>query len=169
MQRTRSATVGLRGGAWAELSREPECGAHVFAALDSGLSPHESCQTPHDGEPQSGPAKAAGRRHIDLGEGRKQRIQAIGRDPDPCIAHFESCQEAFGSEVHQFDLNRDLARLSEFDGIPAQIQKNLPQARLIPHHAFRKSRINVGDDLEALGIGRERNETRHLLHDVTQI
>ena len=68
---------------------ERERAPHAELAFEPDLASHQLDQPPRDAEAQSGPAVAAGGRHVGLRERLEQPLGLLARHADAGVAHGE--------------------------------------------------------------------------------
>ena len=66
-------------------------------------------------------------------------------------------------------LDRHFAFLRKFDSVAAEVQQDLAQAARIAAHQVRKARIDQGDDLEALGMRLNRQQSGDVFDRIAHI
>ncbi|MGD0134563.1 MAG: hypothetical protein ABSE57_21145 [Bryobacteraceae bacterium] len=102
-----------------------ERAALAFLALHPDASVHHLDQSAGDGQTETGAAKSSGEGAVHLGECIEDQRLFFGWNPDSGIAHGEVQRLPFLG--CPFDLDRDAASLGELDGVPDEIDQNLPQ------------------------------------------
>ena len=128
---------------------EADAAAH---ALDDALG---------DGEPEPGASEPAGRPVVGLLEFEKNARLRLRRDPDPGVAHGEA---DFLRPDAGLDDHRDAAGVGELDGVAGEIEQHLPQPCGVADHPLRQTLVEIGGDLEALGLHARGQQLDHFLH-----
>ena len=86
---------------------------------------------------------------------RKIRSLRLGRDADAGVAHQEA--DFIGPDAG-LDDQRDAAGRGELDGVAGEIEQHLPQPRRVADHFHRQPLVDIGRDLDLLGLRARRQQ-----------
>jgi hypothetical protein len=121
-------------------------------ALSPEPTLHQRGEATRDGQAESGASVAAGGGTVGLREGFEDRLKLLPRDPDPRVldGHMEHhVVRALAPHVH---LNRHVAALGELDGIPGQVEDDLPEATRVADERVGNLRRHGIGELQALAV-----------------
>ena len=119
----------------AQTETENAAAAGCAAYLDA--APHQLHQLFANGQPQTGPAKAAGGGGLGLRKTVEHALQVFCGNANAGIFDHELQRGVDGVQVQQPDMHGDLALVRELDGVAAQIDQYLLQAHVITNQHFR--------------------------------
>jgi hypothetical protein len=114
--------------------------------------------------PKAGAAEAARHRGVGLGERVEDRLQALRRDADAGVLHFEVQLLAL-----QLGAQGDAAFFGELDRVVEQVGQHLAHAQLVAAQAGRQGRVVVDVDVQALGARVRRQGRRQLVDQRQQV
>ena len=66
------------------------------------------------------------------------------------------------------DDQRNAAGRSELDGIAGEVEQHLPQPRSVADHVHRQPFVDIGGDLDLLGLGARRQQLGDVLDHARQ-
>ena len=90
----------------------------------------------------------------------KMRACCVGGDADAGVAHRERDLAGAGAGL---DDDADAAGLGELDGVAGEVEQHLAQPRGVADDALGQPLVDVGGDLEALGLRARRQQLDHVL------
>ena len=126
-------------------------------ALDLDAAAHALDDAARDGEAQAGAAELPRRAAVGLLELVEDAGLLLRRDADAGVAHLEHDLAGAGPGL---DDDADAAGLGELDGVAGEIEQHLAQPRGVADDALRQPLVDVGGDLEALGLGARARAAR---------
>ena len=136
--------------------------------LDPDLAPHHFHQTPTDGQTQARAAEFPCGAPVRLTEGLEQVPGLLWRHADAGVFDIDGQADTPIRGFANGDIQSDVARFSELDGIVDQIDQNLPQAQRIAHQVVGHVRSHVNQELQSLFMGLESHHGHHIAEHVIQ-
>ena len=116
-------------------------------------------------KPKPGAAIAAGDLVVGLLELAEDPLARLGRDADAGVAHQKT---DFIRPDAGLDDQGDAAGRGELDGIAGEIEQHLPQPRRVADHMHRQPLVDIGGDLDFLGLRARRQQFGDVLDHARQ-
>ena len=165
---TTSTALPLRSGAAnaarridaRQRDRDTERRALTRRAIHRDAAVHALDDAPRDGEAEARAAELAAGAAFGLLEFEEDARLLFRRDADAGVAHLE---HDLVRRRALLDHDADAARFGELDGVAGEIEQHLAQPRRVAGYAFGHPFVDVGGDLEALGLGARTQKLDDLL------
>ena len=125
---------------------EPETTAHHLDELR------------RDGETEAGAAVPARRRRVGLDERSEDLPPLVLGNPDAGVAHGAAQHDGVLVALGRGDLDTDLARVGELDGVAHQIEQDLTESARIADQRRRHVRRDAARQLQPLLVGPRREQ-----------
>ena len=126
-----------------------EARALARRAVDLDAAAHPLDDAPRDRKAEAGAAELAGRAGVGLLELVEDAGLLLRRDADAGVANLE--HDLAGARPG-LDHDADAAGLGELDGIAGEIEQHLAEPRGVADDARGQPLVDVGGDLQALGL-----------------
>ncbi len=146
--------------------REPEQRAAVWLAHYSDFSLHHLHETLADSQTESGTAVFPGGRFFSLSESLKEPRLYLGSNADAGVKNLKPQGYVVCIPALFGDLERDLAALSEFNGITNQICQDLANSPGVAAKASRSVRWEKSGYFQTLGLSGFRQQLQRIFDNL---
>ena len=129
---------------------EVELTADAGLALEPETAAHHLDELRRDGETEAGAAVPACRRGVGLDERPEDLPALVLGNADARVAHRAAEQHLVVAPLGHRDLDADLARVGELDGVAHQVEQDLTQSSRIADERRRHVRRDAARQLQPL-------------------
>ena len=136
--------------------------------LHPDLPAHQRHQLRGDAKAQSRSTILSRRGIVGLPEGFKNQLLFVWRDADATVDHPEVQRHGFFGSRFRVHVNDHLALLGELDGVPHQIQEDLPQSTGVTQDGIGQFRADVRRNLQPFLMGAGSDRLESLLHAILE-
>jgi hypothetical protein len=161
-------SVRFAGGGRGQPDAEVERAAAADLALDPDRPAHQRHELRGDGEPEAGAAELPRARPVGLDERLEDGFPPLGRNADAGVAHDPVERHLARLLPFLVEVEHDVAAGGELHRVAHQVEQELAEPPVVPHHGVGNVRRHPVRDLETLAVGGDAHAADRLGHDVAQ-